>query len=177
MDDVLDGYKRHLLAKDDDGRTPESAGPITWGYRLDSSLAPHAWQTVTYEKGTWIIHMLRRRMGDESFFSFLHEICKRYRFGSISTEQFRDLAQQYMPPKAPDSIVKAFFENWVYGTGIPAVKLSYSLRGLKLTGDVLQRDVDDDFSAFRSAWKSKTGSRKRSTGCPPEAIRYRSQSR
>ena len=54
-----------------DGRTPESAGPITWGYRLNSSLAPHAWQTVTYEKGTWIIHMLRRRMGDESFFSFL----------------------------------------------------------------------------------------------------------
>lgn len=148
MDNVLDQYKRDLLVKDDDGRTLESAGPITWGYRLTSSLAPQAWQTVTYEKGTWIVHMLRRRMGDESFFSFLHEICKRYRLGSISTEQFRELAQQFMPSQAPDRSLKAFFENWVYGTGIPTVKLSYSLRGLKLTGDVLQRDVDEDFSAF-----------------------------
>jgi len=147
MDDVLDGYKRHLLTKDDSGRRPESAGPITWGYRLESSLS-NAWQTVTYEKGTWIIHMLRRRMGDERFFSFLHDICDRYRFSSISTEQFRDLAQQHMPPKAPDSALKGFFENWVYGTGIPAVKLSYEMNGLKLTGALAQSDVDDDFSAL-----------------------------
>ena len=148
MDDVLDQYKTHLTTKDDAGRSLESAGPLTWGYRLDSSLAPGAWQTVTYEKGTWIIHMLRRRMGDESFLSFLHEICKRYRFSSISTEQFRELAQQFMPARSADRTLKAFFENWVYGTGIPSVKLSYSLQGLKLTGDVLQRDVDDDFSAL-----------------------------
>jgi hypothetical protein len=147
MDNVLDQYKKHLLSKDDNGRRPEAAGPITWGYRLESSLAS-AWQTVTYEKGTWIIHMLRRRMGDERFFSFLHDICERYRFNSIGTEQFRDLAQQHMPPKSPDSTLKGFFDNWVYGTGIPAVKLSYAMRGLTLTGTLLQSDVDDDFSAF-----------------------------
>jgi hypothetical protein len=147
MDDVLEQYKKHLLAKDESGRRPEAAGPITWGYRLESSLAS-AWQTVTYEKGTWIIHMLRRRMGDERFFSFLHDICDRYRFNSISTEQFRELAQQHMPPKSPDSTLKGFFDNWVYGTGIPAVKLSYAIQGLKLTGALAQSDVDDDFSAF-----------------------------
>jgi len=148
MDNVLEEYKKHLLTTDENGRRPESAGPITWGYRLESSLSPNAWQTVTYEKGTWIIHMLRRRMGDERFFSFLHDICDRYRFNSISTEQFRDLAQQHMPPKSPDPTLKSFFENWVDGTGIPAVKLSYAIHGLKLTGALAQSDVDDDFSAL-----------------------------
>lgn len=148
MDDVLDQYRTHLLAKDDNGQRPEAAGPITWGYRLESSLAPNAWQSVTYEKGTWIVHMLRRRMGDEKFFAFLHEICQRHRFNSISTEQFRELAEQFMPPQSPDHNLIAFFENWVYGTGIPSVKLSYALHGSKLTGTLSQRDVEDDFSAL-----------------------------
>ncbi len=148
LDDVLADYKTHLMSKDESGRPLESAGPITWGYRLESSLAPSAWQTVTYEKGTWIVHMLRRRMGDERFLSFLHEICNRYRFNSISTEQFRELAQQFMPPQTPDRALKSFFDTWVYGTGIPTVKFSYTLNQLKLTGEVLERDVDDDFSAL-----------------------------
>jgi aminopeptidase N len=103
---------------------------------------------VTYEKGTWIIHMLRRRLGDEKFMSLLREVCARYRFSAISTEQFRELAAKYAPPKTGDADLKGFFENWVYGTGIPSVKLTYSMRGLKLVGTVAQREVEEDFTAF-----------------------------
>lgn len=148
VDTVLDDYRNHLLAKLESGRTLESAGPIIWGFRLQSSIAPHAWRTVTYEKGTWIIHMLRRRLGDEKFLSFLHEMCNRYRFSTISTEQFRELAAQYTPPDAPDRSLRAFFDNWVYGTGIPSVKLAYAWRGMKLTGTLTQHEVSDDFSTF-----------------------------
>src|SRR5262249_7701956 len=148
VDAVLDDYKKHLLAKLESGSALESAGPITWGYRLQSSVAPNAWRTVTYEKGTWIIHMLRRRLGDQKFKSLLHEVCDRYRFSTISTEQFRDLARKYTPPKSPDPALRSFFDNWVYGTGIPAVKLTYSWRGTRLTGNVSQRGVNDDFTAF-----------------------------
>jgi hypothetical protein len=147
VDSVLDGYRNHLLTKTETGRALEEAGPITWGLRLESSLAPDAWRTVTYEKGTWIVHMLRRRLGDQKFLALLREVCNRYRFKAISTEQFRELAQQYMPP-TPDPALKTFFENWVYGTGIPSVKLTYSLRGLKLTGTLTQDDVDDNFTAL-----------------------------
>jgi aminopeptidase N len=126
----------------------ESAGPITWGYRLQTSLAPGDWRTVTYEKGTWIVHMLRRRLGDEKFMSLLREVCTRYRFSAISTEQFRELAAQYAPAKLGDAGLRGFFENWVYGTGVPTVKLTWSMRGLKLVGTVAQREVEDDFTAF-----------------------------
>lgn len=145
LDTVLDDYRTHLLSKTAGGDSLESAGPIVWGYRLESSLAPDAWRTVTYEKGTWIIHMLRRRLGDEKFLSLLRDISSRYH--SISTEQFRELAQKYAPA-SPDPDFKIFFDNWVYGTGIPAVKLSYSWRAMKLFGTLAQRDVDDTFTAF-----------------------------
>jgi hypothetical protein len=145
LDAVLDDYRTHLLTKTDTGRTLESAGPIIWGSRLESSLAPDAWRAVTYEKGTWIIHMLRRRLGDEKFLALLREVSSHHH--SISTEEFRALASQYAP-KSPDADLKIFFDNWVYGTGVPAVKLSYSWRGAKLSGTLVQRDVDDAFAAY-----------------------------
>ncbi|MBZ5608540.1 MAG: hypothetical protein LAP38_09795 [Acidobacteriia bacterium] len=148
LDAVLDAYRNNLLSKTDTGRPLESLGPITWGRRLESSLAPNAWEVVTYQKGTWIIHMLRRRLGDEKFLDLLREVARRYRFHPITSEGFRELAEAYLPPKTPDRDLKNFFENWVYGTGIPAVKLAYSWRAGKLSGTVSQSNVGDDFAAL-----------------------------
>ena len=145
LDAVLDDYRTHLLSKTSSGVSLESAGPIVWGYRLESSLAPDAWRTVTYEKGTWIIHMLRRRLGDEKFLSLLRDIASHYH--SLGTDQFRQLASQYAPA-SPDPDLRIFFDNWVYGTGIPAVKLSYAWHAMKLSGTLAQRDVDGAFAAF-----------------------------
>jgi len=64
LDTVLEAYRGHLLQKGDTGKTVESTGPITWGVRLLSSHSPGSWRTITYEKGAWIVHMLRRRLGD-----------------------------------------------------------------------------------------------------------------
>ncbi|HEX5228922.1 MAG TPA: M1 family aminopeptidase [Bryobacteraceae bacterium] len=145
VDEVLDQYRNHLLSKTPDGRTLESAGPIVWGYRLESSLAPDAWRVVTYEKGTWIVHMLRRRLGDEKFIALLREVANRHH--SISTEDFRELARHFAPP-TPDPDLKTFFDNWVYGTGIPSVKLTYAWRAGRLSGSLVGRDVDDAFTAY-----------------------------
>jgi hypothetical protein len=159
MDEVLDEYRDHLLSKTAGGPSLESSGPIVWGYRLESSLAPDAWRTVTYQKGTWIIHMLRRRLGDEKFLRLLRDVSSHYH--SISTEQFRELASHYAPASS-DPDLKIFFDNWVYATGIPAVKLSYSWRAMKLTGTLsgtlVQRDVDDGFTALVPV-EVQTGSR------------------
>ena len=148
LNDVLDDYRDRLLSKADNGHTLESSGPITWGRRLQSSLAPDAWQVVAYQKGTWVIHMLRRQLGDENFYRLLRELATRYRFSAISTAEFRDLAQAYTPAASKDRTLRNFFENWVDGTGIPAVKLSYSFTGGKLNGELSQANVGDDFSAL-----------------------------
>jgi hypothetical protein len=150
MDGVLDEYRDHLTQKDSQGQTVESAGPIVWGTRLESTGVADAWRAITYEKGAWIMHMLRRRLGDERFLKMLAELRRRYEFKVVSTDDFRSLAKEFVPPKTAPGAIDTLFENWVYSTGIPSLKVKYSVSGaapsLKLTGTLTQSGVDDDFS-------------------------------
>jgi hypothetical protein len=160
---MLDQYRRALLAKGLDGETAESEGPVTQGRRLENSNNPNAWTAVAYGKGTWIIHMLRRRMGDAQFTKMLAELRRRYEWKTLDTEQFRLLCAEFLPPQSPDPTLENFFDQWVYGTGIPTLKLSYSVKGKpgawKLSGTVTQSDVPDDFSVTVPV-EIQTGSRK-----------------
>ena len=148
MEQVLEQYRDDLLAKSDAGQTVDASGPIVLGPRLESSLEPRAWRAITYGKGSWILHMLRRRMGDERFLSMLAELRRRYERKEISTEQFRLLAAGFLPPKSDDPKLEAFFEQWVYGTGMPALKLTWSLKGklpaLRVVGTVTQSELGED---------------------------------
>jgi aminopeptidase N len=146
LDAVLAEYRKHLLEQDPSGATVESAGPITWGFRLEAR-SPAAWRVITYEKGAWILHMLRQRMGLERFLKMLGELCRRYRYRAISTEQFRALAAEFLPEGSPDAKLESFFDHWVYGTGIPTLELKTSVRGkppnVTLTATVIQTGVPD----------------------------------
>ena len=152
LDSVLEEYKTQLLTKTKEGNTLESTGPITWGSRLVNSQAPEAWRTIIYAKGTWIIHMLRRRMGDRQFLAMLGELRRQYEYRTVSTDQFRQLARKFLPPESSDDGLESFFDEWVYGTGIPTLRLKYSVSGkapaVKLSGTVEQSDVDEGFSAL-----------------------------
>jgi Peptidase family M1 domain len=150
IDSILDQYRRMLLTKGPDGETAESEGPVVQGRRLETSNNPSAWNAVAYGKGTWILHMLRRRMGDEQFTKMLAELRRRYEWKTIDTDQFRLLCAEFLPPQSPDPKLENFFDQWVYGTGIPTLKLTSSVKGKagawKLTGTIAQSDVPDDFS-------------------------------
>jgi len=88
-------------------------------------------------------------MGDAQFFAMLAAILQRYDHADITTEEFRLLAAGFLP-KSDDPKLEAFFAQWVYGTGIPALKLTYTVKGvapaLRLTGTVTQSDADDNVS-------------------------------
>lgn len=157
MDAVLTEYRNRLLRKDSEGNIPDAAGPVILGIRLQSSNAPGAWRTVIYDKGSWIIHMLRRRLGDDLFWALLLETAKRYQRQSLTTTQFRDLAAEFVSKQASkgtyrevDPKLDSFFDTWTQGTGIPGLKLNWSIKGAApratLTGTVTQTDVPEDFS-------------------------------
>jgi len=149
---MLDSYRNYLLEKTQGGQTVESLGPVVFGLRLESSLLPSAYHTITYGKGTWIMQMLRRRMGDERFGAMLAEVLKRYDRRDLTTEEFRALAAQFLPARSEDPQLASFFEQWVYGTGIPSLKLSWAVKGkapnVRLVGTVTQADVVEDFTAL-----------------------------
>ena len=147
---MLDGYRGELLQKDTDGKTYESSGPVVWGERLNGQPNNRAWRAITYGKGTWIMHMLRRRMGDAAFLKLLAELRSRYEFKIVTTGDFQALARELRPRGLGAEAIDAFFDNWVYATGIPTLKLRYTVRGVapavKLSGTIDQSGAGDDFS-------------------------------
>jgi hypothetical protein len=147
---ALESYRKALFMKGPDGETAESEGPVVQGRRLESSINPNASNAVVYGKGSWIMHMLRRRMGDERFLKMLGELRRRYEWKPLDTESFRQLCAEFLPPGSSDPKLENFFDQWVYGTGVPALKLTFSVKGrpgsYKLTGTVTQSDVPDDYS-------------------------------
>src|SRR6185437_12665427 len=144
----LNYYHDQLLLKGLDGTTAEARGPVVEGRRLESADAPSAADAVLYGKGTWIIHMLRRRMGDAAFLKMLAEARRRYEFRTMTTEQFRELCAEYLPKGAADPKLVDFFDQWVYDTGMPTLKLTYSVNGHKLSGTITQSDAPDDFTVL-----------------------------
>lgn len=150
MQAVLEHYRTKLLDKDQAGHVVDSVGPLRLGPRLQSSLSPDAWHTIVYGKGSWVVHMLRRRLGDEKFITMLGDFCKRFRYQTVSVDQFREIAAGYLPPGSADPKLESFFEAWVESTGIPALTLDTSLKGkapkLQLTLTVNQSGVEDTVS-------------------------------
>ena len=67
---------------------------------------------------------------------------------TLDTEQFRILAASYLPKGSKDKDLQSFFDQWVYSTGVPALKLSYAVRAGKLTGTVTQSQAPEDFSVI-----------------------------
>jgi hypothetical protein len=147
---ALEFYRKQLLQKGPNGETAESEGPVVQGRRLESSNNPNASRAVIYGKGTWIMHMLRRRMGDERFLKMLAEMRRRFEWKAIDTEAFRLLCAEFLPPGSSDPKLETFFDQWVYGTGVPTLKLTYAVKGkpgaYKLTGTITQTDAPDDLS-------------------------------
>ncbi len=146
LENALNSYRDLLLRPIAEGRTLESAGPITWGMRLRTGEQPDPWRAITYDKGSWIIHMLRRRMGDGAFFKFLRALRDRHQYDAITTEEFRELAAEFVPKDVPDRNLTDFFDHWVYGTGIPQLNLSHTVKGSLLTLTLRQSGVPDEFT-------------------------------
>ena len=142
-DAILSTYRDQLLAGDID-----ATGPIVRGRRLNTALKPSAWRVITYGKGTWILHMLRARMGDPAFFKMLAALRQDFERREISTEQFRLHCAKFLPTGMADTRLEAFFDQWVYNTGIPQLKLTWSARPGRVTGTVTQSGVGEDFSVF-----------------------------
>jgi hypothetical protein len=128
----------------------ESAGPVTWGIRLHTETGPDPWRSIVYDKGAWILHMLRRRVGDASFLRMLGEIRRTYAYKAITTEDLRAVAASFSPKDAPDPRLENFFDNWVYSTGLPTLSLTTRMKGkapnLQLTITVRQSEVHESFA-------------------------------
>lgn len=80
-----------------------------------------------YQKGAWVLHMLRSSLGDEVFFRGIRDYYHAHKDGTASTEDLRATLE-----KASGKDLKPFFTRWIYDTGHPKYELSWRYRNKEL---------------------------------------------
>ncbi len=73
----------------------------------------------SYEKGAWILYMLHQKIGDDKFIRLLREFYQTYRLKNAGTKDFITMAEQISGEN-----LKVFFEQWLYRSGVPVLKIS-----------------------------------------------------
>lgn len=68
-----------------------------------------------YQKGGWVLHMLRRLMGDEKFFAGVRDYYRNHREGNALTDDFRRAMEGHAGRP-----LDWFFREWIYEPGFPA---------------------------------------------------------
>jgi hypothetical protein len=164
---VLEKYRSDLLSKNKDGEWLRDAGPVTLGQRLISSHFPGGYDAITYERGTWLFHMLRCMLRDseaasrsrsgpahpeEPFFRVLRKVRERYAGKSLSTRELVQAFEEELPRSLWFENRRSldwFLDGWINGTAMPRleardVRITPKERGVSVAGVIAQRDAPDD---------------------------------
>jgi aminopeptidase N len=75
---------------------------------------------MTYQKGSWTLHMLRTEMGDDRFWAGIRDYHARFRDRNATTDDFR-LAME----RAAGRDLGPFFQQWLYRGGVPRLDGSW----------------------------------------------------
>jgi len=73
-----------------------------------------------YQKGAWVLHMLRSSIGDRAFFGGVKTYYARHKNSTATTEDLRAALEE-----ASGTDLRAFFQSWIYGKGHPQYKISW----------------------------------------------------
>ena len=75
---------------------------------------------ATYQKGAWVLHMLRARLGDEAFWRGIRLYYARYLNVTASTDDFMRAMEE-----ASGDDLQGFFDQWLRQGGNPALEGSW----------------------------------------------------
>ena len=166
--DYIDFWERQrvrILEKNNFGVSPNDAGPLWLGLRLNSPRSAQAYQGDTYSKGAYVLLMLRSLMyadhgpadnRDQAFIDMMHDFMESHHDSPASTESFKAIAEKHMTKQMDlqqNGRLDWFFNEWVYGTQVPRYSFKYELQPadggkVKVRAELKQSEVDDHFAMF-----------------------------
>ncbi len=97
---------------------------------------------MTYQKGSWVLHMLRRRMGDERFWAGIRDYYAQYMNRTATTGDFRRAME-----RASGQDLSAFFQQWLYRGGVPRLDgtWTWDAAARRVTIELTQRQAGEPF--------------------------------
>jgi hypothetical protein len=120
--DLLRRWKSSILRR---GAEP---GPIWLGYRVfatrDDDLDDY--QTIVYQKGAWVLHMLRvlmldlKTMNEDRFTATMKDFYQKYEGRRATTEDFRKVVEKHAGVD-----MRWFFDQFVYGAVLPTYRVAH----------------------------------------------------
>lgn len=153
--------KQGLSRLDLNNHSVESLGPISLGWRIASSETDsRAFHNVIYSKGAFVLHMLRMQLydirnpdPDHLFKEMMQDYSTTFDNKPASTGDFKAIVERHMTPPMDlngNHKMDWFFEQYVYGTGIPRYTFRYTLEnttdGKKhLKGTITRSGVADSW--------------------------------
>jgi len=93
---------------------------------------------ITYQKGAWVLHMLRNLMGESHFKKGIQSYYAKFYTSSATTDDFR-----IMMEKASGMDLKIFFKQWLYQPIIPKIHANWTYdakaKKLKISVEQIQK--------------------------------------
>ncbi len=80
----------------------------------------------SYEKGGWVLHMLRHELGDTMFQLCLQDFYQKYEFGNALTVDFQEVVEL-----RSGKSFEEFFQQWFYQSGHPVLSAQWKKKRKK----------------------------------------------
>jgi aminopeptidase N len=77
-----------------------------------SSPGSFLFTSTVYNKGAWVLHMLRHETSDSVFFKILRDYFETYKYKNASTQDFQEICEQVSGKN-----LDKFFDQWINGEG------------------------------------------------------------
>lgn len=74
----------------------------------------------SYQKGGWVLHMLRRKLGDEIFWKSIRTYYKTYQNSNASTEDLKNIFEEVSGQQ-----LDTFFHQWLYDKNHPVLNIHW----------------------------------------------------
>lgn len=74
----------------------------------------------SYQKGSWVLHMLHRELGDSIFHTIIRAYYEKYKGKNADTRDFEAVAEEVSKKN-----LDTFFNQWLYTPGIPQLHVSW----------------------------------------------------
>ena len=120
----------------------EKASPDTPVIHRNLSDMGQVLNRFVYQKGGWVLHMLRGRIGANAFWTGIREYYRRYQNQSASTDEFRQVMEQ-----ASGTDLREFFTQWLNRSGVPKIDgtWQYDAAAKRVTVALAQTAAGDPF--------------------------------
>lgn len=76
--------------------------------------------TNTYQKASWVLHMLRHEVGDQKFWEGNREYYRQFQLSNAMTDDFRKVMEN-----VSGKDLKPFFDQWIFKAGHPRLEVTW----------------------------------------------------